>query len=317
MWTKKGLIIGPSGKNDWRNGGTSACCVDFVNEDLVEIYLTGRDEQNRSRIGTFLYHLCEDKIVDIEKDAILDLGERGTFDFNGTGYPCVVKDGEETRMYYTGWTKGVHVSFINDLGLAVKSSGQSHFKRFSRASILPRTNDEPFGTGSVFVLQDEGLWKMWYTCFDYWGNESAGDDKHYYHIRYAESTDGINWIRPGITCIDFDKINGEYVVARPCVLKYKGLYLMWYSYRGDAYKMGFAVSLDGKNWNRHDNESGLSASAEGWDSDMVCYAWVIQHRGEFKMFYNGNGYGRTGLGQAVCAETEMDACLFRLGYKLN
>ncbi len=316
MWTKKGLVIGPSGKNDWRNGGTSACCVYFINEDLLDIYLTGRDEQNRSRIGTFQYNLLEEKLVNVGSESILELGERGTFDFNGTGYPCVVKNGDEMRMYYTGWTKGVHVTFINDLGLAVKNSGDTHYQRFSRASILPRTNEEPFGTGSVFVFQDQGIWKMWYTCFDHWGDEHAGDDRHYYHIRYAESNDGIGWNRSGNVCIDFNISAGEYVVARPCIIKYKGFYLMWYSYRGAAYKMGFAVSKDGKSWTRHDGDSGLETSSEGWDSDMVCYAYVVRHRGELKMFYNGNGYGRTGLGLAVCSEAEMDACLTKLGYSL-
>lgn len=314
MWFKKGLIIGPSGKQDWRHSGTSACCADFISDDLVEIFLTGRDPSNRSRIGTLRFNLLEEKITDIASDAVLDLGERGAFDYNGTGYPCVVRSGEAARMYYTGWTKGVHVTFINDLGLAIRNQGDKTFRRYSRASILPRTNEEPFGTGSVFVMQDQEKWKMWYTCFNHWGDENAGDDLHYYHIRYAESEDGVHWNRPGVVCIDFRESAGEFVISRPCVLKYRGLYLMWYSYRGEAYKMGFAVSKDGKQWTRHDEDSGLEASPEGWDSEMVCYAFVIRHRGEFKMFYNGNGYGRTGLGLATMPESAMDEKLIKLGY---
>ena len=40
-------------------------------------------------------------------------------------------------------------------------------------------------------------------------------------------------------------------------------------------------------------------SAEGWDSEMICYPYVFEHRGRFFMLYNGNGYGKTGFGVAV------------------
>ena len=40
-------------------------------------------------------------------------------------------------------------------------------------------------------------------------------------------------------------------------------------------------------------------SEEGWDSQMICYAYVYEHKGQKYMVYNGNGFGATGLGYAV------------------
>jgi hypothetical protein len=57
--------------------------------------------------------------------------------------------------------------------------------------------------------------------------------------------------------------------------------------------------VDGDNWVRKDDESGIDVSAEGWDSQMICYPFVMDHKGERYMLYNGNGYGRTGFGVAI------------------
>lgn len=127
--------------------------------------------------------------------------------------------------------------------------------------------------------------------------------KHYYHIKYAESLNGIDWERKGIVCIDF-KSNDEYAIARPCVLKEEGIYKMWYSYRGESYRIGYAESKDGIQWERKDKEAGIDVSATGWDSEMICCPHVFEHNGEKYMLYNGNGYGKTGIGLAVLAREE-------------
>ena len=46
----------------------------------------------------------------------------------------------------------------------------------------------------------------------------------------------------------------------------------------------------------------LDVSPSGWDSEMVCYPHVFDHKGKRYMLYNGNGYGRTGFGLAVLEE---------------
>ena len=74
---------------------------------------------------------------------------------------------------------------------------------------------------------------------------------------------------------------------------------MWYSYRGEYYKIGYAESKDGINWTRKDDEAGIDISKEGWDSEMICYPFVFNHGDQKYMLYNGNGYGRSGVGLAM------------------
>lgn len=146
------------------------------------------------------------------------------------------------------------------------------------------------------MLVDDSTWRMWYVSGVRWEQRTDGP-RHYYHVKYAESRDGISWRRTGHVCIDFQP--GEYAIARPCVLHENGLYRMWFAVRGPAYRIGYAESRDGLRWERRDAEAGIAPSAAGWDSEMIAYPYVFHQRGSTYMLYNGNDYGRTGIGLAV------------------
>jgi hypothetical protein len=86
---------------------------------------------------------------------------------------------------------------------------------------------------------------------------------------------------------------------------------MWYCYRGSidyrtdkqqSYRLGYAESIDGLRWARKDNEVGIDRSETGWDSVMMCYPYIYEHKGRKYLFYNGNGFGESGLGYAVLEE---------------
>jgi hypothetical protein len=117
-------------------------------------------------------------------------------------------------------------------------------------------------------------------------------------IKYAESENGIDWKREGKIALNF-KDDSEYAMSRPFVIKEDGIYRMWYSYRGAAYRIGYAESDDGINWERLDEKVGISVSKSGWDCEMVEYPFIFDHKGQRYMLYNGNKYGLTGFGLAV------------------
>ena len=47
-----------------------------------------------------------------------------------------------------------------------------------------------------------------------------------------------------------------------------------------------------------DNKMNFGISSEGWDSIMVAYPYVIRFNDKYWMFYNGNGFGKSGFGYA-------------------
>lgn len=147
---------------------------------------------------------------------------------------------------------------------------------------------------------------MWYLSTVKWVAEDTGEVKHYYHIKYDESSDGIHWRRQPSVAIDFCYDN-EYAISRPSVLHSDDLYHMWYSHRaspsGENYRIGYAESKNGIDWQRHDDWVQLDTSADGWDSDMIEYPCVFDLDGARYMLYNGNEFGKSGIGLAVLEQS--------------
>jgi predicted GH43/DUF377 family glycosyl hydrolase len=294
-WEKHGRILKPNKKLEWLSTWAGASCAIPIKKDTFRVYVTGKDSENRSRIGTFVFNLQSLSLSELSANPIIELGERGTFDENGTSYPYVMKRDNIFYLYYLGWIRGVHVPWYNGLGLATSEDG-INFSKFSKAPIFERDKKDYLGIGSMYILEEENVMKMWYSRFSSWGKSDI-DHKHYYNIKYAESTDGKMWNRFDDICVDF-KDESEYAIAKPSVIKIGDKYFMWYSYRGKAYRIGFAISDNGKVWRRYDELVGLEPGRTGWDSQMICYAYVFLSGKQLWMLYNGNGYGSTGLGLA-------------------
>jgi hypothetical protein len=194
--------------------------------------------------------------------------------------------------------------------LAVSDDGGRSFHRMFEGPVVDRTPTEPFFCASPFVLYDpdDEKWKLWYASSTGW-TLVHGRPEPLYQVRYAESTNGHEWRRDGTVCLPYT-FAGE-ANARPCVLKERGLYRMWYCFRGSvdyrtdraqSYRLGYAESRDGRAWTRKDDEVGIERAEQGWDSLMMEYPFVYEHRGEKHMLYNGNGFGETGFGYAVLVE---------------
>jgi len=206
-------------------------------------------------------------------------------------------------MYYIGWNLGVSVPFRNSIGIAESKDGGKTFEKPYAGPIIDRIKDEPHFVASNCVIYDKGLYRIWYLSCTGWFRDETGKVMHKYHIKYAESADGIEWERKGIIAIDYlDEY--EYAISVPRVLKDQdGLYRMWFSSRATketpSYRIRYAESIDGITWVRKNKEVGLDVSDDGWDSEMVCYPFIFDHKGRRYMLYNGNGYGKTGFGLAV------------------
>lgn len=296
-WEKLGRLARADGTIPWMHGFTGAgAIVSEGDEPVVDLYITGRDDRNRSMIGRARLDLDQAAILDIEREPVLGPGEIGAFDENGVSYPSLVQSGGDLFMFYTGWMPTVLTPFQNHLGMAKLGRGNV-FHRVSRAPVLPLTDEDYLSIGSSYVMIDDGVWRLWYTSFLAWGTE-PGAPKHRYEIKYAQSPDGRTWDRSGAqSCIGSESPE-EHSICRPSVLKIEGRYHMWYCHRGEHYRIGYASSDDGIAWTRADDAVGIEPSGEGWDSSEQGYPNVIGHGDWLYMVYCGDGFGKEGIGLA-------------------
>jgi hypothetical protein len=297
-WQKLGQIIVPNTLLSWNQSHAMLPTADHIEGDIFRIYYSGRDKENRSHTGAVTINLLEPyKVLDITEKPLLSPGQLGCFDDNGVSPSCVLNLVDRKFLYYIGWKPRCTTRMSVVAGLAQSVDGGKTFSRVSRAPVLRRTDREPFGIMTApWVLKDGDLFRMWYVS----GLEWVHADLPRYNIKYAESSDGINWNQNAIVAIDA-RDEQETSLARPCVFKDAGIYKMYYSYKyaGANYVMGYAESVDGVSWTRMDDQVGIDRSATGWDSEMVEYGAVFSHRDNKYMLFNGNGYGASGAGLAI------------------
>ena len=299
-WTKRGLLFDPARSGaGWLKSHAALPVVDHLEGDLFRIYFSGRDERKRAQVGWFDVEWgAAPRIVRVSPAPVIAPGPLGSFDDSGTTSACLVRAGRRQFQYYSGWNLGVTVPFYFFIGLATSDDGGRTWQKHSAAPVLGRSAIDPYLTASPSVLVENGRWRMWYVSGSRWVMRGE-QPQHDYHIRYAESADGIRWEPTGRICIDYADA-AEHAIARPHVVHEHGRYRMWFCCRGSSYRLGYAESTDGLRWERCDAAAGLQPSDAGWDSEMVAYPAVFVHRGVHYMLYNGNGYGKTGIGYAVC-----------------
>ena len=295
-WTKLGLVFSTDNNHPWMLSHAANPVAEHLYDHTFRVYFSCRDKDSRAHISFVEVDIRPPfKILKIAEQPLLTPGEIGTFDDSGVSLSCIKQIQGRKYLYYLGWNLGVTVPWRNSIGVAIHDPATDTFKRVSKAPLLDRNDVDPFSLSYPFILEDEGTFRMWYGSNLKWGKQQ---EEMAHVIKYAESDDGLNWKREGIIALNF-KDPSEYAFSRPYVLKESGLYKMWYSFRGQSYRIGYAESRDGVHWQRKDEEAGIDVSNEGWDSEMIEYPFVFDHDNQRYILYNGNSYGKTGVGLAV------------------
>jgi hypothetical protein len=299
-WVKHGVLIEPPTHLEWAVSHAAVPFVQVLDDTSVRVWFTTRDSLRRSQIARAIVSFAGGGTpsVEIDERPALLPGPIGAFDDSGVMTSCLVEHEGIQYLYYQGWSLGVTVPFYVFTGLAVSEDGGHTFARISPAPVHGRSAIDPFMVSSPWVMRDGDGWRMWYVSGTGWTVRDGVAEHYNVHLKYAQSANLIEWESTGRVVLDYAS-EAEYAIARPVVIADDDGYRMWYSHRGDAYRVGYAESDDGLAWERRDDEAGIDVSETGWDSDMVEYACVFDIGGRRHMLYNGNGFGATGIGHAV------------------
>lgn len=304
-WIKIGKMFSAEKNSDWLYSHAMIPIAEHIEGDLFRIYFSSRDKLNRGH-GAYLEVDMRNptKILRVHDQPVLEPGELGCFDDSGALPNSIVYVGGRKMLYYTGINLGVTVKIRNSIGLAEWSESTQRFERCFDGPVIDRTRDLPHFVATPEVRYENNLFRAWFTSCTRWKAE-MGSAKHFYRIEYAESRDGVNWVRDGTVAIDFSD-EFEYALGVPRVIKEGNLYKMWFCSRATrdcpTYRIRYATSKDGVKWNRHDHLVGIDVSESGWDAQMICYPYIFDYAGQRYMLYNGNDYGKTGFGIAVLSD---------------
>lgn len=252
-------------------------------EDYIRIYFSRRNLKNQSEI--YFIDVCAknpQKII-FESEVIFGIGSRGTFDDSGV-MPSYLEEKEgKYYLWYTGWNtnKGI-VPYGHGIGVALWEKDK--FIRIYDGPLYDRSIQDPFLCNSPFlIIKNEQ--KLIYYC----SGTGWIEDFPTYGINIKSNY--VNKI-----CIPS---NNCLAISRPTIIKIDNEYYMWYAYKekNTNYCLGLSCSKDGFIWENINKPEFLIYSSFDWDSEMICYP-AIDWKRKY-MFYNGNGYGKTGVGLAI------------------
>lgn len=296
-WKSKRIIFKPNSHNQFLISHASNPLAIHLNGDIFRVYYSGRNIENKSSVGFFDFDIKNFKVIKIGEEPNAIFGNPTSFYSHGISIGCHYQIDNRQFVLFMGW----------------QINGADHWRGdIGRFEILPfgewRLNPvKPFlscdelvdkvSLSYPWVIFEYGIYKMWYGSTIDWTSEN-GEMIHV--INYATSIDGENWIRHGLA-IPYE-LGVAQAFSRPCVIHDKNGYHMWFSYRsgdGTPYRIGYARSKNGINWELALNETGISVSETGWDSEMICYPFVFDFKGERYMLFNGNSFGKTGIGIAI------------------
>ena len=299
-WKKLGLLYCPSGAG--RSPKLLSHAANplpvLIDRDVYRIYFSGRDADNRSSVGAVDVDVVKRKVIQEHLLPFFENGPENSFYADGVSIgSCYEVDGKR-YMLFMGWQtpKGGH--WRGDIGRLVVRPDLT-LELDSDVPFLSSVALDPISLSYPWVLENGGGgFNMWYGSTTTW---DTGNGEMLHVINFASSADGHHWTREGLAVPYVLGIAQAF--SRPTVTRSgKDKYEMWFSYRsgtGQKYRIGYAVSKGGKVWKLALNEVGINVSAHGWDSDMIEYPFVFEHKGQRYMLYNGNGYGKTGFGLAV------------------
>lgn len=272
-------------------------CPWVRSRDVVRVYFAdvGADQVGRVKYLELDAHDPR-RVRGESRHVVLDVGGPGAFDDNGITPMCIVPLRDRLRLYYTGWQLSDKVRYFMFTGLAESFDGGETFSRVRRTPVLERNDAELICRTAAFVMTDAGRYRAWYIG----GSDTVmihGKQLPTYSLHYAESHDGITW-GPGREIMTPRRPH-EFGFGRPWVRRRGDAYDMWYSIRhaDRGYRIAHATSPDGVTWTRSDS-GGVDVSDSGWDSDMTAFGALFDTAQGTFMLYNGNGYGRTGIGLA-------------------
>lgn len=312
---KLGQVYSASGKTCFAHSHGKVRAI-YDMGDAVRAYTicySKPDANGNKRSTTCFVDLNPDdptQLLEVHEYPVLEAGGIGSFDEHGVMGECVIENGDELWLYYDGWTRKSSVPYDWSIGLAVSRDGGRKFERIGAGPVISSTPYEPYLFASPFVFREShAVWHMWYLGGDSWLVGDSGKPCAVYTIRHATSEDGVLWERDAKSVIP-TLVPCE-CQAGPSVFLFGGIYHMVFSYREATkngrhglYRLGHAVSRDLIEWDRCDSGLGIDGPSESWDAEMQCYPQAVHIRDRWYLFYNGNGYGRTGFGVAELIESD-------------
>jgi hypothetical protein len=297
-WRKLGLAVEAPGGPLARSHAMLP--TPLVLEDRVRVFFAACDEAMRGRIFfADIEAQPPHRLIGISPDPVLDVGRPGSFDCDGVNPSQVFVHEGALVLLYIGWRRGpASAPYTLFAGLARSHDGGLSFEKMAQPLLPPSAEERLFRT-APFVVPEAGGWRMLYIGGGAFIDDSAGKRVPIYSLREAWSASLEVWPAQGRERLAPDRSAGELGFGRPVVCHdVAGAPALMLSVRTeDGYTLAQAP-LAALGSGRPAFEPIISPPFEPWEARMTCFGAPCRVGDRELLFYNGDGFGRTGFGMA-------------------
>lgn len=296
-WKKEGQIFRVDSKNPDLISHASNPLALHLKGDVFRVFFSARNIDNKSSISYVDINIVKKEVINVSDKTVIKYGSDESFYSHGISIGNMYKNKKNKDfILFMGWQIRGDNHWRGDIG-RLNLVDNEKLILSPKSAFMVCDEEDKVSLSYPFVIFHDNIYKMWYGSTINWNSEN-GEMVHV--IKYATSLDGETWQKKGVS-IPFE-VGVAQAFSKPTVVINEKGYHMWYSYRsgnGEKYRIGYSFSKNGINWERQHHLVGIDVSSSGWDSEMVCYPFVFNHKKETYMLYNGNSHGKAGFGLAT------------------
>jgi hypothetical protein len=298
-WTKQGLIFSTEDfplSSKLLSHASNPTPV-RIGENLYRVFFSSRDETKRSSIGAFDFDSLSLEVMRVSEQPVCSFGSEESFFSHGLGLGNVFTFRGRRFISFMGWKIKPGEHWMGEIGW-VELLPDLTLGEPDPVPLIGLSRHDPISLSYPYLWEENGYLHAIYGSTLRW---ETPDCDMVHILKYSSSSDARNWSTP----VDLPWIEGTaQAFSRPALFDSGGAgNHIWFSYRpgvlSEKYKIGHAQSKDKVHWRLDLQNFSLDNSPSGWDSEMVEYPAVVAESNRLLMFYNGNGYGQTGIGLAI------------------
>lgn len=254
-----------------------------------QIIFTDRDSNNCSliKMGTFSILGSSGEITG--EQILYAKDPFDPLEANGVIATTYIVKGNEIFLFCTAFHYDNKKNFLSSPFMLVIDQRTYDVKRKLKLKIQQK--DIPTGCGGA--LKENGLT---YLTFE---SRFQKNETFSFELKLATSEDMIKWdISKNFSLMPKED---EHYLSSPIFLKFQNKFLIAYSLKKDGrYSIKFTGSSDLVTWYPIPEMSFTPSPENEWENEEVCYPFLwINEKNEICMLYNGNKYGKFGIGMAT------------------
>jgi hypothetical protein len=297
-WRKLGLVLEASGTPLSRSHAMLP--TPLVMSDRVRVFYASCDADMRGRVFFADFEPSPPfQVMGRSPGPVLDVGPAGAFDCDGANPSQAFEVDGRLALLYIGWRRGPPDEPYSLFGaVAVSDDRGESFARADTPLLPPRPHERLFRT-APFMERTSGGYRLLYIGGDAFVAAADGRRLPTYSLMELKSPQPWSWGGTPTVLMSPDVDAGEVGFGRPVVFANADSErrLMLSVRTGDGYRLVETTAEFGPN-ERPALMTVIPAPLAAWEREMTCFGAPCVANGRQLLFYNGDGYGRSGMGLA-------------------